>query len=130
MAFLCLGCKGVCLMDVLDELRGLGVDVDGGLKRVMGNEKLYRRLLGTFVKTAKNNEVQPDFDATDCTEIIEKAHAIKGTAGNMSITPLFEAYSEILNLLRSGKPEEARTALQKILPVQKEILDCIERHME
>lgn len=117
-------------MDLLDELRGLGVDIDGGLKRVMGNEKLYRRLLGSFVKMAKSNEVQPDFDAADCTEIIEKTHAVKGTAGNLSITPLYEAYSEILNLLRSGKPEEARVELQKILPVQKEILDCIESHME
>lgn len=117
-------------MDLLDELRSLGVDIDGGLKRIMGNEKLYRRLLGSFVKMAKNNEILPDFDAADCTEAIEKAHAIKGTAGNLSITPLYEAYSEILNLLRSGKPEEARTVLQKILPVQKEILACIEGHAE
>ena len=29
-------------MNLLDELRALGVDVDDGLKRVMGNEKLYK----------------------------------------------------------------------------------------
>ena len=32
-------------MNLLDELRTLGVDVDDGLKRLMGNEKLYKRLL-------------------------------------------------------------------------------------
>ena len=37
-------------MNLLDELRTLGVDVDDGLKRLMGNEKLYKRLLGSFVK--------------------------------------------------------------------------------
>lgn len=116
-------------MSLFDELRALGVDIDGGLKRIMGNEKLYTRLLGSFVKMAKSNEIPLDFDSADCTEAIEKAHAIKGTAGNLSLTPVYEAYSEILNLLRSGKPEEARAQLEKVLPIQEKILACIESHM-
>lgn len=116
-------------MNLFDELRALGVDVDDGLKRIMGNEKLYTKLLGSFVKMVKNNAVQPDFDAADCSEAIEKAHAIKGTAGNLSITPIYESYTEILYLLRTGKPEEARTLLEGILPVQKKIIDCIEQNM-
>ena len=31
-------------MSVLEELRTLGVDIDDGLKRLNGNEKLYTRL--------------------------------------------------------------------------------------
>ena len=34
-------------MNLLDKLRAMGVDVDDGLKRLMGNEKLYKRLLGS-----------------------------------------------------------------------------------
>lgn len=116
-------------MSLLEELRSLGVDVDGGIKRVMGNEKLYTKLLGSFVKMLRGSEVPLDFDASDCKETIEKAHAIKGTAGNLSITPIYESYSEILDLLRTGRPEEAREILAKVLPVQGEILGCIERHM-
>ena len=116
-------------MSLLDELRTLGADIEGGLKRLNNNEKLYTRLMGSFVKTLKANEISPDFDASDCTETIEKAHAIKGTAGNLSITPLYEPYSEMLNLLRSGKPEEARELLVKTLPVQAEIMACIEKNM-
>ncbi len=117
-------------MSLFEELRSLGVDIDGGLKRIMGNEKLYTKLLGSFVKMANNNVIALDFDAADCTEAIEKAHAIKGTAGNLSITPLYEAYSEILTLLRTGRPEEARTLLEGTLPTQKRILECIESHMQ
>lgn len=116
-------------MELFEELKNLGVDVDGGVKRIMGNEKLYRKLLGTFVKTFDANAVAPDFDTTEYTGIIEKVHTIKGTAGNLSLTPIYEAYTEILNLLRSGKPEEAKAILEKVLPVQKEIIDCIGRHM-
>ena len=86
-------------MALLEELKALGVDTDGGIRRLGGNEALYTRLLGTFVKTIKAQNLQPDFDAADCEGAIERAHAIKGTAGNMSITPLFEGY-------KAGRGEE------------------------
>lgn len=115
-------------MNLFDELRTLGVDIDDGMKRLMGNEGLYKRMLGLFVKTLRNQYLPADFDASDCTEAIEKAHSIKGTAGNLSITPLYEGYNEILTLLRTGKPEEARVILEKIIPVQNEIIACIEKY--
>lgn len=116
-------------MNLLDELRTLGVDVDDGLKRLMGNEKLYTKLLGSFVKMMKSQAVDTEFDAADCTEAIERAHAIEGTAGNLSLTPIYESYTEILGLLRNGKPEEARELLKKVAPVQEGIVACIENHM-
>lgn len=117
-------------MSLFDELRGLGVNVDEGLKRIMGNEALYKRLLGSFVKAIREHSLDPDFDATDCTDAIEKTHAIKGTAGNLSITPIYEAYTEIVNELRAGNPEKARTILKDILPVQEQIIQCIENNKE
>jgi len=116
-------------MSLFDELRMLGVDIDGGLKRINGNEGLYTRLLGSFVRTIKEHAVQADFDASQCEQAIEHTHAIKGTAGNLSITPIYDAYTEIVNLLRTGKPEEARELLKKTLPVQEQIVQCIEKHM-
>lgn len=35
-------------MNLFEELRALGVDVDDGMKRLMGNEKLYRKLFGVI----------------------------------------------------------------------------------
>lgn len=115
-------------MDLFEELKSLGVDVDGGLKRIGGNEALYKRLLNTFVKAMKGQQVSPDFDLADYEEVKEKAHAIKGTSGNLSITPVFEAYSRIMELLRADQPQEAKEVLVKIIPVQEEIVACIERH--
>ena len=113
-------------MNFFEELRALGVDVDDGMKRLMGNEKLYRKLLGSFVKMIGSQTLAAeDFDKADHTSEIEKAHSIKGTAGNLSLTP-----TEILNLLRTDRPEEAKAVLAKVLPVQQEIVSCIERNME
>lgn len=117
-------------MSLFDELRGLGVNVDEGLKRIMGNEALYKRLLGSFVKAIREHSLEPDFDAADCTDAIEKAHAIKGTAGNLSLTPIYEAYTEIVNELRAGSPEKAREILTGVLPVQEQIIQCIEDNKE
>ena len=116
-------------MSFLEELKDLGVDTDGGLKRLNGNEKLYTRLFGSFLKTLNANLISPDFDCTEYQDIIEKAHTLKGTAGNLSITPLFESYNEMLGLLRNGKPEEAKVVLEKVLPVQEELIRCIEKNM-
>lgn len=115
-------------MSLLEELRGLGVDTDGALKRMNGNEALYIRLLGTFTKTLEAYIVPVDFNGDDYEEIAERAHAIKGTSGNLSITPVYEAYSKVVDLLRAAKPEEARAVIKEILPIQTEIVQCIEKY--
>ena len=60
----------------------------------------------------------------------EKAHALRGTSGNLSITPVYEAYTEIMNLLRAGRPDEAKQLIAKIIPVQEQIVSCIEKYMQ
>lgn len=117
-------------MSLFEELRELGVDIDGGLKRINGNEKLYTKLLGSFVKAINTYSVEPDFDGTDYNDVIEKTHAIKGTSGNLSITPIYESYTKIVDLLRAGEPETAREILKEIIPVQEKIVACIVSHME
>lgn len=117
-------------MTLFEELKTLDVDVDGGLKRINGNEKLYTKLLGSFIKSINTYKVTPDYDGNDYNEVIEKAHAIKGVSGNLSITPVYEAYTKIVDLLRAGKPEEARPILEDILPVQEKIVACIEKYSE
>ncbi len=115
-------------MELFDELTALGVNVDDGVNRLGGNEALYKKLLGTFVKTVKGYDIKPDFDSENYDDITEKAHAIKGIAGNLSITPVYEGYTQIVSLLRSKEPERAKDVLKKILPVQVEIMGCIEKH--
>jgi FOG: HPt domain len=120
--------KEMLIMGLLEDLKALNVNVDEGLERMMGNSSLYERMLVKFIKVMNDLEVSPDFDNNDYAEIIEKTHTIKGASGNLSITPIYEAYTEIVNLLRSDKPDEAKQILRDILPVQKEILACIEKY--
>lgn len=115
-------------MDLLEELKNLGVNVDEALDRLMGNRSLYERMLFKFVEMMKNSSVDPDFDCNDYADIIEKAHAVKGAAGNLSVTPIYEAYSEVVRLLRANQPEQAKNILNTVLPVQNEIMNCIDKY--
>lgn len=134
LLFLCLSFSkngiGEVNMSLLEELKELGVNVDEGLERLGGNQGLYERLLGSFLKTMETHHVEPDFDTSDYAEIIEKTHAIKGTSGNLSLTPIYEAYTEIVALLRADQPEQAKKVLEGVLPVQDKIIQCIERHIK
>lgn len=115
-------------MDLMQELKDLGANPDEGVKRMAGNSSLYERMLVKLKDMIKNSSVRMDFDNNDYEDIIEEAHAIKGAAGNLAITPLYESYSEFVKLLREKQPEQAKEVFAKALPVQDAILECIERH--
>lgn len=116
-------------MGMFEELKSLGVNVDDGMKRFMGNASLYEKMLKTFPNMAKSAEITLDFDCNAYAEIIEKAHAIKGATGNLSIAPLYRAYTEIVQLLREDKPERAKEVLKEVLPIQMDIIQCIEKYI-
>lgn len=115
-------------MNLQEELKELGVNVDEGINRLMGNASLYEKMLGTFVNMLEKSTVDPDFDSENYDDVIETTHAIKGASGNLSITPVYEAYTKIVDLLRNKQPEEAREVLVKVLPVQEEIVNCIKKY--
>lgn len=116
-------------MSLFEELKDLGVNVDEAVERFMGNEGLYEKMLKKFPDMINKTPIEPDFDISDCAEMIEKTHAIKGATGNLSLTPLYEAYTKIVDLLRSSQPEEARIILKEIQPVQAQLIACIEKYM-
>ncbi len=117
-------------MELLDELRGLGVNVDEGMDRVMGDRDLYEMMLGMFVDSVRDNPIAPsDFDGDDLEELIKSVHTLKGVTGNLSMITLFNSYAEALGMLRAGNAREAKTVYEKhITPVQEKVIDCIKRN--
>ncbi len=115
-------------MDLLTELKGMGTNIDEGLERCMNNVGLYEKLLKKVPQNMEKLEVLPYFESGDYETALMNAHTIKGVAGNLSLTPLFSAYSDIVNLLRADKPDEAKKILVGILPLQGQIVDCIKKY--
>ena len=116
-------------MQFLEELESLGVNTKEGLDRVLGDESLYEMMLGLFVTSVEGSPIgMEEFDGADRTSLMEKLHALKGTAGNLSLTPLFTHYTTALDMLRNNDPAGARKEYEALLPAQAEIISCIQRH--
>lgn len=116
-------------MSLIEELNALGVDTAEALDRVMGDEDLYKMMLGMFVDALQTSPITlEEFDGDSLDGLIRKVHTLKGTTGNLSLTPLFNVYNETLGLLRSGQNGPARAKFEQMLPVQAKIVDCINQH--
>lgn len=116
-------------MSLLTELEALGVDIQDGLRRFVNNAALYEKMLKKFPAAAEGLPVQPHFDAGDLEAALANAHTLKGMTGNLSLTPLYVAYTDIVALLRANDPEKAKTLLTDIIPVQQKIIDCIKAYV-
>lgn len=115
-------------MKSAESLKALGINVEEGLDRVMGDEDLYEMMLGMFIDMINDANIKlEDFDSDNLDDLIKNVHTLKGTTGNLSLTPLFEGYQETLGLLRGNKPKEAKAVYEKMLPIQSDILDCIKQ---
>ncbi len=113
-----------------EELKSLGINLDEALERFMGKQSLFDRMLCKLPKAVKDCEVMKHFEAGDYKSAVETAHTLKGVTGNLSVMPLYEAYTEIVSLLRANEPEKARKVLEDIIPVQEKIIAYIEENME
>lgn len=117
-------------MNFLNELENLGVDTVDALERFSGNSSLYIRMVGKLPASISGLDVMSYIEGGDLQTAVTNAHTIKGVTGNLSVTPLYKAYTEIVNELRAGNPDKAKEILKNILPVQKKILDCIEQNKQ
>jgi len=115
-------------MSLLEELKQNGCNIEEGLARLMNKADLYEKLLIKLPDSIEQQEVLPFFDSGDIEGAIKSTHSIKGVTGNLSVTPLYKAYTNIVDLLRAGKADEARKAYEDILPVQETILEIIKKY--
>ena len=89
----------------------LGFDLSDGLRRLLGNKRLYRKLLLSFAtdycETA--NDIRTALDAEDFEHAHSLVHNIKGLAGNLAATGL-QASAVNLEKLVKGVDKKAPPA--------------------
>jgi len=88
----------------------LYIDIEQGLGRVRGNKALYKRMLNMFIEAKEINEFDVHISNGDYEEASKSAHAIKGIAGNLALSLLFDLSSELCEELRQGICDEKNMA--------------------
>jgi HPt (histidine-containing phosphotransfer) domain-containing protein len=66
----------------------------------MNNESFYLRLIKMIPGDVHFQSLYDAIEAGDLTAAFEAAHALKGSTGNLALTPIFAPVSEITELLR------------------------------
>ncbi|MDO4990545.1 MAG: Hpt domain-containing protein [Eubacteriales bacterium] len=111
-------------MLTIDTLRRLGVNTSDGLGRCMNNEAFYLRLVNMALDDQNFGKLEEAVKNGDKTAAFEAAHALKGVLGNLSLTPLYEATSEMTELLRAGRDADYPALLSGILRQREELLSA------
>ena len=116
-------------MSLLTDLEVFEIDIQDGLKRFVNNAGLFEKMLKKFPAAAEDLPVLSHFESGNIEAALANAHTLKGMTGNLSLTPLYTAYTEIVALLRANDPAKAKELLVDIIPVQENIANCINMHM-
>ncbi len=83
-----------------------GFNLDTGLKRLMGNKRLYRKLLLDFGSKYANvaGEIRAALEKVDYKQAHSLVHNLKGLAGNLAAEDLQTATVEIEKLIKGDAP--------------------------
>ncbi len=115
-------------MDLMSELDAMDVNTGEAIRRFNNNTALYIKMLGKLPATVADLEVMSHIEKGEIDVAIANAHTLKGLTGNLSLSPLYAAYTEITKDLREGNTEKAREELESILPLQEGIIECIKKY--
>ena len=105
-------------MITIDELKALGADTNTGLSRCVGNEALYLKLVGMGLGDAKFEELGAAVNAGDLSKAFELCHALKGVIGNLAITPLFDALSDMTEKLRVREKADYPSMYSNVIEIR------------
>ena len=106
----------------IEELKALGVDTEQGLSRCMNNESFYLRLVGMAVQDANFEKLFSGVENGDLEGAFAAAHALKGTTGNLALTPILNPVCEITELLREKKKTDYSALVQVIREEREKLL--------
>ena len=102
-------------MLTIEALKALGANTEEGLGRCLNNEEFYLRLVKMAISDQTLEQLKDALDRNDLDEAFEKAHALKGVLGNVSLTNVLEPILEITEDLRARTEKDYTAQIDQIM---------------
>ena len=109
-------------MLTIEKLIEYGADVKAAMEICMNNEEFYLRMVNLMLQEKQVETLQQAVAEGNLDAAFEAAHALKGVAGNLSLTPLYETASEMTELLRKEQDADYQAYLSQILKIRDDLL--------
>ena len=102
-----------------------GIDIADGLRRVGGNVRIYRDLLGRFAGSFADAGTRTEqlLIAGDVEAAGRIVHNLKGVAGNLGATRLHQSADAADAAMRQGSETDRLSALRALLPRLEEVVE-------
>lgn len=118
-------------MGVFQEVfEAYGGDYAATMARFVGSERMYMKLLDMFFEDKSVQALERSLQAGDLASAFEAAHSLKGVAGNMGLTPLYQAVCAIVDPLRVQRGGEDYPALLQEIQNQFQVARLLREDLE
>ncbi|MCR5700606.1 MAG: Hpt domain-containing protein [Lachnospiraceae bacterium] len=105
----------------IETLDNFGAKTSEGLKRCFGNEEFYLKLVSVLPDEPNFDDLKDALAKNDLKAAFEYAHALKGVAANLSMTPLSRPVEEITEHLREMEEMDYSPLLAEIMEKREEL---------
>ncbi len=92
-------------MNVQDTAKAKGWDLEGTLRRFGGSQMMLERFLKKFPQDPTFGKLEEAAEQGDLPGIETAAHTLKGIAGNLGLTALYEGCSSLVAAVRAGETQ-------------------------
>ncbi|MEG1505242.1 MAG: Hpt domain-containing protein [Lachnospiraceae bacterium] len=86
--------------EILEKLEKYGADVTGAMGRFLDDEDLYQTCFVVFLKDESFQKLGEAIAKKEYEKSFEYAHTLKGVAGNMGLTPMYQVLCDMVEDLR------------------------------
>ncbi len=103
-------------MRSIETLRAFGANTNEGLARCFNDESFYLRLVDVGLADLNFDRLKDALAAGNAEAAFEAAHALKGSIGNLALTPIYEPVCELTERLRGKSgPVDTGDLLDRVL---------------
>jgi PAS domain S-box-containing protein len=110
-----------------------GINIQDALSALNIDKVVFKHILIGFLKNNKKsaNKIKNAFDKKDWESLVQLAHSLKGSAGNIGADELYKAAQELETAGKEGAPTSAllnrvKTALNQVLESLRSLVDTSE----
>ena len=113
-------------MLTIDSLRTYGANVEEGLGRCMNMEPFYLKVVGMVKDDVGGNfaKLKEAMAERDTAKTFEAAHALKGSTGNVALTPIFNPACTLSDMLKGNTDKAMEPECDRLA---NEVLEQYER---
>lgn len=101
--------------DLMKKLAAYGADTQGVMERFLGDAELFETCLDLFLADSNFERLGEALEGADYQKAFEAAHGLKGVAGNLGLTPAYNAICEIVEALRTERYEQLDRLYQRVM---------------